>query len=866
LFMRLRLGQLSGFALAFACCAALLVLYLALLGLGVHGAQLLGLNLANVVEFGAAGLVVARVIARHQGRGPWVPAALGMVCYSLGFVVYALVVERHHPIAYPSVSDALWLAIYPCLFMTIGLLARGVRGSRDAGLWLDGLVAALAVTALGSAIFFEPVLRSATGGSSAVATNLAYPFGDLTLLAFVTAALAITGGRPLRTWLLLSGGLAIFAVSDSIYVTLATTGHYTTGGLLDAGWPAGLLLVAAAAWQPQRALTPVVVGGLRRLVLAAPASAVALCLLVAGTRRVGMIAVELAVATLVATLVRATQAAILEHRLTATRLQAITDELTGLGNRRHFLKELETILASATAHDPHALVLFDLDGFKHFNDSFGHLAGDELLQTLAAQLAAAVGDSGRAYRLGGDEFCVLLAGDPRTLDETLPRLEDALSAERDGLQVGCSYGLALLPQEAGEVRAALALADRRMYERKDVQRRSTRMQMRDLLLAAVEEQQPHLLNHSTDVSYLCRQVGSGLGLSAIELDQLAHAAELHDVGKLAIPQAILAKPGPLTPEEWELMRQHTLIGERILRRAPALSRVATIVRSTHERFDGTGYPDRLCGEEIPLEARIVAVCDAYAAMLAARPYRRARSSQEAQEELRRNAGTQFDPAVVDAFTATACNRAQPPAALSRTSPSAPPEPRLTTIASLRGLLELRRLARSNESLEVVLDATARIIADSLGLGTVVINLRRPGTDLFDVTTVHGADVVRDVLLGTTNPLSVWKELLHERYHRRGAYHIRAGEFDWEALGGSRAVVGEVAGSDPWLWNPEDELFFPFYASDGSLLGVFSVGEPSSRRRPSDDELDILVAIAEHAADAIEPLFPGTSSRLQIVNA
>src|SRR5437763_1565055 len=219
--MPLRPARVSWVALAFATLGALLALYVALLELGVHGVQLFGLNLANVVEFGATALVVARVIKRRDGRRTWAPAAVGMVCYSLGFIVYAEVVERHHPIAYPSVSDALWLSIHPSLYVTIRLLARGRPGERDEGLWLDGLVAALAVSALGSALFFEPVLRTATGGATSVATNLAYPFSDVTLLAFVAAALSVTGARPIRTWLLVSGGLAIFAVSDSVYVTLA---------------------------------------------------------------------------------------------------------------------------------------------------------------------------------------------------------------------------------------------------------------------------------------------------------------------------------------------------------------------------------------------------------------------------------------------------------------------------------------------------------------------------------------------------------------------------------------------------------------------------------------------------------------------
>jgi hypothetical protein len=273
----------------------------------------------------------------------------------------------------------------------------------------------------------------------------------------------------------------------------------------------------------------------------------------------------------------------------------------------------------------------------------------------------------------------------------------------------------------------------------------------------------------------------------------------------------------------------------------------------------------LCGDAIPLEARIVSVCDAFAAMRADRPYRPALSRPEAEEELRRHAGTQFDPSVVESFLLTVGDYAPRPAASLGPLPP-PPEPRLTTIASLRGLLELRRIARGGHSLHSVLETTARIVADSLGLGTVVINLRRPGTDLFDVTTVHGDQSVCESLLGSANPLSVWQQLLQERYHRRGAYHIRAGELDWASVGGTRIVVGELAGSDPWLWHPEDELFVPFYTSDGGLLGVLSVGQPNSRRRPSDDELDILVAIAEHAADAIEPLLSTEPALLRLVNA
>ena len=148
-----------------------------------------------------------------------------------------------------------------------------------------------------------------------------------------------------------------------------------------------------------------------------------------------------------------------------------------------------------------------------------------------------------------------------------------------------------------------------------------------------------------------RAVARRLGLTGEEIDEVTRAAELHDVGKVGIPDAILEKPGPLTADEWEFMRQHTIIGERMLHMAPALAGVARLVRWSHERMDGGGYPDGLAGDEIPLGARVVAVCDAFGAMTSDRPYRRAVSADEAVAELMRNAGTQFDGEVVAAFQA-----------------------------------------------------------------------------------------------------------------------------------------------------------------------------------------------------------------------
>ena len=167
----------------------------------------------------------------------------------------------------------------------------------------------------------------------------------------------------------------------------------------------------------------------------------------------------------------------------------------------------------------------------------------------------------------------------------------------------------------------------------------------------MREHQPELHEHVTDVAALAARLAAELGMPAEERDRIARAAELHDIGKVAIPDAILNKPGPLNDEEWQFMRRHTLIGERILMAAPALRPVAELVRSSHERWDGQGYPDGLAAEKIPLGARVVTLCDAFEAMVADRPYREAMSEAEAMAELERCAGSQFDPAVVAAFKA-----------------------------------------------------------------------------------------------------------------------------------------------------------------------------------------------------------------------
>ena len=333
--------------------------------------------------------------------------------------------------------------------------------------------------------------------------------------------------------------------------------------------------------------------------------------------------------------------------LGATRRDARIDALTGLGNRRALVEALERRIPAASEEHPLVVALYDLDGFKAYNDSFGHLAGDALLARFAERLADGVGTSGAAYRMGGDEFCCLVSVQPGEVNAHIEQAGSALSETGAGFEIGCSAGFVLLPREADSPNAALALADQRMYERKAGPRRLATRQTADVLVELLAQRERTLSHHTGDVADLAAEAAEALGLREEEVKRVRVATELHDVGKTAVPESILNKPSALTDTEWALMRDHTLIGERIVRAAPDLAEVAQLIRSSHERFDGTGYPDGLAGESIPLGARIVAACDAFDAIISSRPYREARSVEEALAELRRGRGTQFDAQVVD---------------------------------------------------------------------------------------------------------------------------------------------------------------------------------------------------------------------------
>ena len=236
-------------------------------------------------------------------------------------------------------------------------------------------------------------------------------------------------------------------------------------------------------------------------------------------------------------------------------------EAWGYGNRRELFADLEHLLDRGGAPAPHVLLLFDLDGFKNYNDAFGHPAGDALLRRLGTRLAERAAPHGAAYRLGGDEFCVIAKVAPITGE--MLSLARTRRAHRDGrgVQISASCGAVTIPEEAQTAREAVRLADRRMYAEKNGRAGRNEHVTRSLLLQILRDREPTLSDHQRGVAELARTLAREIRLDAEETDVISRAAELHDVGKIAIPDEILSKRGPLTPGERELMETHTLVGE-----------------------------------------------------------------------------------------------------------------------------------------------------------------------------------------------------------------------------------------------------------------------------------------------------------------
>jgi two-component system, cell cycle response regulator len=608
-----------------------------LLGVGGNGTnELFDHWLYDGLTMSAALICLARVVFVSAERGAWLLIGLGLLGWALGDIYWTGVLSGNPDPPFPSVADAGYLSFYPLAGAGLVLL---MKARLNRAHWLDGLIVALAVTAIGVEVLLDLVLKNADAAGLSLATSIAYPVGDILVLSFACALLVLTGRVPSRAWLLIIIGVAVTALADAIYSYAAYSGTYQEGDWIDLLWPLSAALIAFSAWEPAARESARPSAGWPSI--AVPSAFTMLIAVRLGLDPLlpvypaGMVVIA---AMLTAIVARFFLAMSENHKL-VERIE--TDPLTGLANRGKLLEDLRAAIGSG---EPHVLGVYDLDGFKAYNDSFGHPAGDALLSRLGRRLGASVSDDGAAYRIGGDEFCVLLRG---ASNGGPKRAAEALSGHGDGFRITSSFGTVMLPEEATSQAAALQIADKRMYAQKDSRRLSAGGQAKAVLMRVLGERQPVLGQHVRNVSELAVAVGNRLGMDRGDLIVLARAAELHDIGKVAIPDAILDKPGPLNDEEWAFMKQHTILGERIISSAPALARVASVVRSSHENFGGGGYPDGLSGEKIPLASRVILACDAYEAMTSERPYAAALSNEAARRELQRCAGSQFDPQVIE---------------------------------------------------------------------------------------------------------------------------------------------------------------------------------------------------------------------------
>jgi diguanylate cyclase (GGDEF)-like protein/PAS domain S-box-containing protein len=329
------------------------------------------------------------------------------------------------------------------------------------------------------------------------------------------------------------------------------------------------------------------------------------------------------------------------------------DFLTGLYNRKFF--ELQKEKMDTAAHQPMTILLGDINGLKLVNDAFGHQAGDRLIMLAAKILKSCMRKNDILARYGGDEFSIILPntnGDKAyDITKKIKRLceeyNKTINNESFGISISLGYATKMNKDE--DIDLIIRTAEDYMYKHKLLESTSSHSDIVSSIRATMFERSHETQHHADRLSKLSRDIGVHLNFTQAQLDDLELLATLHDIGKVGVDDRILNKPGKLEEKEWFEMKKHSEIGYRIAMASPELVPIAEYILYHHERWDGTGYPSGLEKEEIPLPSRILAVVDAYDAMTQDRVYRKAMSKEAAVEELRRNAGTQFDPVIIDIF-------------------------------------------------------------------------------------------------------------------------------------------------------------------------------------------------------------------------
>jgi diguanylate cyclase (GGDEF)-like protein len=439
--------------------------------LGVAGGlhDVIGTAVYDGVVLGAGLACLARASSFGRERLAWTLIGVSILAWGAGEVYWSAFIDGNADAPYPSLADAFYLLFYPLAYTGLALLVRARAQEINWRLWMDGLIATLGTAAVGAAFVFDFVAGEAEGSVAEIATTLAYPLGDIAMLAMVVGVIALTGWRPGRTWSLLLAGLAALVFADIAFTLQSTDEALPAGNWIDPIYLVGAVCLGAAVWQP-KAAAEITSPQERRREMVVPA-------VFAGVM-IGLFAIQYfsASSSLSTVLWAATMTAVvvrlgMSDRENRELLEQVrTDALTGLGNQGRMQVDLPIRVAQASEGEPIALLLFDLNGFKHYNDTFGHPAGDELLVRFGAALRNAVGEDGDAYRIGGDEFCVLLTCDRDRFDEVSRAAAQALTATGPGFAVSSAWGAVEVPTEEAEASAALQLADTRMYAQKESRR------------------------------------------------------------------------------------------------------------------------------------------------------------------------------------------------------------------------------------------------------------------------------------------------------------------------------------------------------------------------------------------------------------
>lgn len=654
-----------------------------------------------------------RLSRRNQIGGRWTPSllAVGVLLFAIGDLIWAyeeIFLNRTTP--FPSPADFFYLGAFPVVMAGIMLTpVDRQKASSRARIALDGALMTLIATAFSWFFVIGPTIES--GGKSLFHTLLsaAYPLCDLLIVACVVMLwMRVNDPLVAHAFRIIAVGLLFIIVADTLFSFIEIQQAYEAAyDIVDISWVIGFVVSClgilvmqsrrdevAPMRQPATAtsgsqgrsqliqsllpygLVPLEIPILLYCWFSPENGAREIGILVLNCMMVGVVALRQIVSNAeTATLQRET----MEY---ARRLEqlATTDPLTELANHRTLMSTLDQEIERAERYGRHVSILFlDLDHFKTINDSLGHPNGDAVLTEVAHIISTTIRGVDTAGRWGGEEFLIILPEADREAATTIAERVRSSIASRTfaiggGAHITCSIGVATYGIDAHDRDLLVSLADEALYAAKRLGRNQVRtagdpattgvfadgaghdhrdeislVGMTGALTSLVAARDQYTSDHSDEVGKLAMQIAVTLGLTASEAQTIGQAGQLHDIGKVAVPDAVLRKPGPLTPEEWSMMRLHPVVSAEVISHVPALRQLVPIVRGHHERFDGGGYPDGLRGEDIPLGARILAVVDSYSAMTTDRPYRPARSSAWAMDELRRNAGSQFDPAVVAAL-------------------------------------------------------------------------------------------------------------------------------------------------------------------------------------------------------------------------